>query len=105
MNKNACDKECKGTIKNIKYRNHYRLLIVQYEVDGKIYELKENEITKPYEKIKFGFITIGHKSKPLIEIKTGNPVVLNGEVKVKYCSSNPNIAFLTDNDAKLSWEL
>ena len=103
MNKKACDKECIGIVKDIKYREHYRLLIVQYEVDGKIYELKENEINKKYEKIKLGFLTIGYKSKPLIEIRTGSPVLLNGEVKVKYCSSNPSLAFLADNDAKISW--
>lgn len=104
MDKKTCDKECIGIIKDIEYREHYRLLIVKYEVDSKIYELKENEINKKYEKIKLGFLTIGYKSKPLIEIKTGRPVLLNGEVKVKYCSTNPNIAFLADNDALLSWE-
>ena len=103
MKKDKCDKECIGTIKNIKYGNHIRYLIVQYEVDGKIYELKESEITKPYEKIKLGFIPIGYKSKPLIEIKSGNPVMLESKVKVKYCSSDPSIAFLPDNDAKINW--
>ena len=104
MNKKLCDKECTGTIKDIKYGNHIRYLIVEYEVNGKNYKIKESEITKPYKKIKLGIIPIGYKSKPLIEIKSGNLVMLESKVKVRYCSSNPSIAFLPDNDAKITWD-
>lgn len=103
MNKKKCDKECIGIIKKIRYANHYRRLTVQYNVDGKDYELTETEVNKPYETIKLGFIPIGHKTKPLIELKTKTSPTLGGTIKVKYCSSNPKIAFLPDNDAKINW--
>lgn len=103
MDKKSCDKECVGIIKSFKYGNHSRRLIVQYEINGKIYELRELEINKPYKTIKLGFIPIGYKAKPLIEIKTGVPVMLGSKVKVKYNSLDPSIAFLPDNDAKITW--
>lgn len=105
MKKKSCDKECTGEIKEIKLRgtDFSRVLVVEYKVDNKIYELKENLVRKPYKKIKLGFIPIGDKTKSLIEIKTGIPAIVGNEVKVRYCSTDPNIAFLPDNDSKTTW--
>ena len=55
------------------------------------------------QKIKLGFIPIGYKTKSLIEINTGIEAVVGNEVNVKYNSENPNESYLTDNDAKISW--
>lgn len=106
MNKKSCDKECMGIIKEIKLRgsNSPRVLIIEYKVDNKCYELKEQLIMKPYKKIKLGFIPIGYRTSSLIEIKTGIPAIVGNEVKVKYCSSDPNIAFLPDNNSKITWD-
>ena len=103
MKKIAYDKDGKGIIKDIKYANHSRILIVEYKVDGKTYELKEKELNKPYKIIKLGFIPIGYKCKPLIEIKSGIQVMVGSEVKIKYCASNPSKAFLIDNVGKINW--
>lgn len=106
MTKNKCDKECMGLIKEVKLKgsDFPRVLIVEFKVDNKSYELKENLVMKPYEKKKLGFIPIGYKTKSLIEMKTGTPAIVGNEVKVKYCSSDPNVAFLPDNDSKTTWD-
>ncbi len=50
MNKKSCDKECTGIIKDIKIKgsDFPRILIVQYEVNGIQYEIKENQVMKPH---------------------------------------------------------
>ena len=105
MNKKSCDKECKGIIKEIRTKGHEYapMIIVEYKIDNKTYELKESLIHRPYEKKKLGFIPIGYKTKSLIEIRTGTPAIVGNEVKIRYCSSEPNVAFLPDNDSKINW--
>lgn len=105
MTKKQCDKECIGIIKEIKLKgsDFPRVLVVEYKIDNKSYELKENLVMKKDKNMKLGFIPIGYKTKSLIEIKTGIPAIVGNEVKVRYCSTDPNIAFLPDNDSKTSW--
>ena len=105
MNKKTCDKECVGIIKDIiiKGCDFPEVLVVQYEVNKIQYEIKENLVMKPYEKKKIGFIPIGYTLKSLIEIKTGIPAIVGNNVKVKYCSSDPSIAFLPDNDSEITY--
>lgn len=79
------------------------VLVVQYEVNGTQYEIKENQVMKPYKRKKLGFIPLGYKTKSLIELKTGIARIVGNKVKVKYSSIDPNIAFLPDNDAKINW--
>lgn len=78
MKKENCTESCKGIIIENKVRssNNSNLLTVEYEVSGKKYQLKEQQIMKPYKKIKLGFIPIGYKTKSLIEINTGVSTVL-----------------------------
>lgn len=104
MTKNKCDKECIGTIKEIKLKgsDFPRVLVVEYKVNNRVYELKENLVMKKDKNIKLGFIPIGYKTKSLIEIKTGIPAIAGNKIKVKYCSTDPNIAFLPDNDSKIT---
>ncbi len=105
MKKKKCTETCKGIIKDIKLRgaNCSRVLLIQYKVNNIQYEIKENEVMKPYEKIKLGFIPIGYKSKSLIEIKTGIQTIVGNEVTVKYNPENPKEAYLPDNDSKITW--
>lgn len=105
MKKSKCDKECTGIIKDIKLRgtDFPRVIVVEYKVSNKAFELKENLVMKKDKNIKLGFIPIGYKIKSLIEIKTGIPAIAGNKIKVKYCSTEPNIAFLPDNDSKTTW--
>lgn len=104
MQKNNCTETCKGVIKEIKIKgiDFPSEIIVEFEVSGKKYEIRENLVMKS-QKIKLGFIPIGYKTKSLIEINTGIEAVVGNEVNVKYNSENPNESYLTDNDAKISW--
>lgn len=106
MRKELCTEICKGKIKKIKLRgtDFPRVLIVEYEVNGIQYEISENQVMKPYKKIKLGFIPIGYKTKSLIEINTGIQTIVGNEVKVKYNPENPKEAYLPDNDAKVTWD-
>ena len=69
MQKNNCTETCKGVIKEIKIKgiDFPSEIIVEFEVSGKKYEIRENLVMKP-QKIKLGFIPIGYKTKSLIEI-------------------------------------
>lgn len=104
MKKKNCDKECMGIVKNIEIKgmDFPSVLTIQYEVKGKEYEIKEKMVMKVSEKKKVAFITLGYKTKSLIEIRTGIPLNVGSEVKVKYCSSDPSIAFLPDNDDSIT---
>lgn len=104
MQKNNCTETCKGVIKEIKIKgiDFPSEIIVEFEVSGKKYEIRENLVMKS-QKIKLGFIPIGYKTKSLIEMNTGIEAVVGNEVNVKYNSENPNESYLTDNDAKISW--
>ncbi len=105
MKKEKCTEMCKGIIKEIKLHGADvpDTLIVEYEVNGSQYKIKEPEIMKPYKIIKLWFIPIGYKTKSLIEIKTGVPAIVGNEVNVKYNPRNPKEAYLPDNDAKITW--
>lgn len=105
MKQELCTEMCKGKIKEIKIRGleFPRVLIVEYEVNGIKYEIKENQVMKPYKKIKLGFIPIGYKAKSLIEINTGVQTIVGNEVNVKYNPQNPKEAYLPDNDSKITW--
>lgn len=104
MQKNNCTEMCKGIIKEIKINgiDFPSEIIVNFEVDGKKYEIKENLVTKPH-KIKLGFIPIGYKSKSLIEINTGIKATVGNAVNVKYNINNPNEAYLLDNNSSVTW--
>ena len=105
MNKKSCNKECNGIIKEIivKGINFPSIICVEYQVDGKTYELNENLVMKKEKIIKLGFIPVGYKTKSLIEIRTGIKVHAGNKVNVKYEESNPNNAYLTDNVGKETW--
>lgn len=104
MQKNNCTETCKGVIKEIKIKgiDFPSEIIVNFEVDGKKYEIIENLVMKP-QKVKLGFIPIGYKTKSLIEINTGIEAVVGNEVNVKYNPENPNESYLPDNDSKTTW--
>lgn len=104
MQKNNCTETCKGVIKEIKIKgiDFPSEIIVEFEVSGKKYEIRENLVMKP-QKIKLGFIPIGYKTKSLIEINTGIEAVVGNEVNVKYNSENPNESYLLDNGSKTTW--
>jgi len=104
MKKNNCTETCKGIIKEIKIKgiDFPSEIIVEFEIGGKKYEIRENLVMKP-QKIKLGVIPIGYKTKSLIEINTGIETVVGNEVNVKYNSENPNKSYLPDNDSKITW--
>lgn len=97
--------EVLGVITDIKLRGHDfpKVITVQYEVEGKKYEIKENQVMKKIRAIKLGFIPIGYKTKSLIEIKSGTPVLVGNKVRVLYNCDNPSQAILPDNDSKTTW--
>ncbi len=105
MKKENCTESCKGIIIENKVRssNNSNLLTVEYEVSGKKYQLKEQQIMKPYKKIKLGFIPIGYKTKSLIKINTGVSTAPGNKVTVKYNKENPQEAYLKDNNSKITW--
>ena len=102
MKNNNYDSECIGKIKEIKVKglDYPSTIIVNYEVDNKTYEIKENLVLKKNITKKISFIPIGYTTKRLIELKSGVPAKVGNSVKVKYCSSDPSKAFLPDNDSK-----
>ena len=104
MKKNNCTETCKGIIKEIKIKgiDFPSEIIVEFEIGGKKYEIRENLVMKP-QKIKLGVIPTGYKTKSLIEINTGIETVVGNEVNVKYNSENPNESYLPDNDSKITW--
>lgn len=104
MQKNNCTETCKGVIKEIKIKgiDFPNEIIVEFEVSGKNYEIRENLVMKP-QKIKLGFIPIGYKTKSLIEINTGIEAIVGNEVNVKYNPENANESYLPDNDSKITW--
>jgi len=106
MNKKSCNKECNGIIKEIivKGIDFPSIICVEYEVDGKTYEKKENLVMKKEKNIVLGFIPVGYKTKSLIEIRTGIKATAGNKVNVKYEESNPNNAYLTDNVGKVTWD-
>lgn len=105
MKKNKYTKECDGIIKNLKIEglDFPPVITVEYEVNGKIYELKENLVFKKTKNTKLGFISVGYKTKSLIELRTGIPATVGNQVKVKYNEENPQNAYLPDNDSKVTW--
>lgn len=105
-NNKKCNKECLGTIKELKIKglDYPTKITVEYIVDGKTYILKENLIMKPYKKNYLWFIPIGYKTKSLIELRTGAKAVVGNSVKVKYEDSDPNNAYLVDNVGKVTWD-
>lgn len=104
MQKNNCTETCKGVIKEIKIKgiDFPSEIIVEFEVSGKKYEIRENLVMKP-QKIKLGFIPIGYKTKSLIEINTGIKAIVGNEVNVKYSIDTPDKAYLPDNISKVTW--
>lgn len=104
MNKKSCNKECNGIIKEIivKGIDFPSIICVEYEVDGKTYEKKENLVMKKEKNIVLGFISVGYKTKSLIELRTGIPATVGNQVKVKYNEENPQKAYLPDNDSKIT---
>ena len=66
MKKNNCTETCKGIIKEIKIKgiDFPSEIIVEFEIGGKKYEIRENLVMKP-QKIKLGVIPIGYKTKSL----------------------------------------
>ena len=105
MKKNKCTKECNGIIKDLKIKglDFSPVITVEYEVNRKTYELKENLIFKKTKNTKLGFISVGYKTKSLIELRTGIPATVGNQVKVKYNEENPQNAYLPDNDSKVTW--
>ena len=106
MNKDKCTKEGNGIIKELKIKglDFPSVITVEYEVNGSIYELKENLVFKRNKTIKLGFIPVGYKTKSLIELRTGVPATVGNQVKVKYDEENPRKAYLPDNDSKITCE-
>lgn len=91
MNKSECTEECNGIIKELRIKglDFPPVITVEYEVSGKIYELKERLVLKKHKNIKLGFIPVGYKTKSLIELRTGLPATVGNSVKVKYNGENP----------------
>lgn len=85
-----------GTIKSLKIKGHDfpTLITVEYQVDGKSFEITESLKLKS-EKIKLGFLPVGQKRVSVI----GN-IEVGSSVKVNYNPSNPLEAFITDNIGK-----
>ena len=106
MDKKSCNKECVGIIKEIivKGIDFPSIICVEYQVDGKAYELKETLVMKKGKNIMLGFIPVGYKTKSLIEIRTGIKAIAGNKVNVKYEDSNPNNAYLIDNVGKVTRE-
>ena len=104
MNKKVCNKECNGIIKEIKVRglNFPSTISVEYQIDGKTYTLNENLVMKKDKTIKFGFIPIGYSTKSQIELNTGIEAKAGNTVRIKYEESNPENAYLVDNDSLLT---
>lgn len=105
MKKSNCTETCKGIIKKIKIRGleFPSQIIVEFEIGGKFYEIKETLVMKPYKMIKLGFIPIGCKTKSLIEMNTGVAAIAGNTVNVKYNPDDPNEAYLPDNDSSITW--
>ena len=105
MKKENCTESCKGIIieNKVRSRTNSNLLTVEYEVSGKKHQLKEQQIMKPYKKIKLGFIPIGYKARSLIEINTGISTTPGNKVTVKYNKEKPQEAYLKDNNSKITW--
>ena len=106
MNHKKCNKECIGIIKELRIRgiDFPTSILVEYEVDGKKYTLRERLIMKPDKKYYLGFIPIGCKTKSVIEMRTGIETRVGNKVNVKYEDSNPDNAYLVDNVGKVSWD-
>ena len=104
MQKNNCTEMCKDIIKEIKIKDidFPSEIIVNFEVDGKKYEINK-KISYETTKIKLGFIPIRYKSKSLIEINTGIKAAAGNVVNVKYNINNPNEAYLLDNNSSVTW--
>lgn len=80
----------------IKGQDFPTVVVVHYEVDGTVYELRESMKLKS-EKIKFGFLTIGQKRVPVL----GNTSV-GSKVRVLYDPRNPADAYMPDNTGKIN---
>lgn len=105
MNKNECTEECNGIIKELRIKGlgFPSVITVEYEVNGKNYELKESLVFKKNKNIKLGFLPVGYKTKSLIELRSGLPATVGNSVKVKYNVENPQKAYLPDNDSRITW--
>lgn len=104
MTKNDCTEQCKGVIKEFKTQglDFPRQIIVEFEVGGQLYTIRENLVMRPINTIKLGFIPIASTTKSLIEITTGVPAVVGNTVNVRYCPDNPKVAYLPDNDSTIT---
>lgn len=104
MKKSNCLETCRGIIKEIKIKgiDFPSEIVIEFEVNGRIYEINENLVMKP-QKRKLGFIPIGYKTKSLIEVNTGISARVGKNVNIKYNVNPPNEAYLPDNDSNVTW--
>ena len=93
MNKEKYDGECLGIVKEIKTRglDFSTIVMVEYEVDGIKYVLKETLKLKS-EAIKLGFLPIGQRQIPKVKCKIGESII------VLYNKSNPEKSHIKGND-------
>ena len=91
-------KECTGrtigTVVRLHSANSMTAATVEYEVDGKTYQIEETLIYK-HRAIKLGFLPIGMISEPLM-----GPAKKGSKVYISYNPENPQIAFMTLNTRK-----
>lgn len=86
-----CTGETMGTVVDLCFGSSATAAVVEYEVDGKTYQIKETLIYK-HRAIKIGFLPIGMVSEPVM-----GSAQKGAKVQISYKPENPQIAFLTLN--------